>query len=426
MTTDIDCFAACVGIDWADQEHAVCLQAESGPAESATLPQTAEALGDWAAGLRRRFGGRPVAVCLELRKGALVYALMKYEFLVLFPINPAQLAYYRKSLGPSGAKDDPSDAALLLDFFQKHFDKLQAWKPDDQATRLLGQLVEDRRTAVNLRTQLVNSLKARLKQYFPQALDLVEILHSRLACKFLLKWPSLAELQRAKPSKVRAFYQAHRCRRKDVIEARLELIRQAQPLCTDAAVVESGCRWACSLAQQLLQLQQAIAEYDERLAELVAQHPDQAIFSSLPGAGSALIPRLIAAFGRDRGRFQSAQQVQNFSGIAPVTKQSGRSKTVHRRWQCPKFLRQTFHEFAGCSIPQSVWAKAYYDLQRTRGKRHHAAVRTLAYKWIRVLFRCWQNHVPYDEARYLTTLRKRHPALLAHVRPIATNPSPSV
>ncbi|OHB80369.1 MAG: hypothetical protein A2V98_04765 [Planctomycetes bacterium RBG_16_64_12] len=95
-----------------------------------------------------------------------------------------------------------------------------------------------------------------------------------------------------------------------------------------------------------------------------------------------------------------AEEMQNFSGIAPVTKRSGKQTRAQRRWACPKFLLQTFHEFAGCSLKKSVWAKAYYDLQRSQGKGHHTAVRTRAFKWIRIIFRCWKNRTPYDESTY--------------------------
>ena len=107
--------------------------------------------------------------------------------------------------------------------------------------------------------------------------------------------------------------------------------------------------------------------------------------------------------------------MQNLSGIAPVTKRSGKQCVVQRRWACPKFLRQTFHEFAQHSIGQATWARAYYQLQRARGKGHHAAVRALAYKWIRVLFACWKTRTPYDESRYLEQLRRQQSPLLAYL-----------
>ena len=120
-----------------------------------------------------------------------------------------------------------------------------------------------------------------------------------------------------------------------------------------------------------------------------------------------MAPRLLAALGSQRDRYASAEEVQKYSGIALVTERSGKKKWVHFRWACPKFLRQSFHEWAGHSIAQSVWARAYYQQQRQRGKDHHAVVRALAFKWIRIVFRCWQDRVAYDETRYLRTLATR-------------------
>jgi transposase len=143
--------------------------------------------------------------------------------------------------------------------------------------------------------------------------------------------------------------------------------------------------------------------------------PDYALFDSLPGAGEVMVPRLIAAFGTKRERFSSANQVQSFSGIAPVKEASGRSEWIHMRWACPKFLRQTFHEWAGHSIPHSEWARAYYYQQLAKGNGHHAAVRSLAAKWIRIVYRCWVNRTPYDEQIYLKSLRLHGSPLAAMI-----------
>ena len=138
---------------------------------------------------------------------------------------------------------------------------------------------------------------------------------------------------------------------------------------------------------------------------------DSLLFAGLPGAGPVCRPRLIAAFGSRRERYHSAAELQSYSGIAPVTEQSGHTQWIHFRRACPKFLRQTFHEFAGHSVRRSAWARAYYDLQIHKNKGHHAAVRALAAKWIRILFRCWKDRTPYDEQTYLLSLAKHHSPL---------------
>lgn len=143
-------FAAFVGLDWADEQHAVCLQASGQTRiESSTLKQTAEALAEWVSGLLARFEGRKVAVALEQSKGALIYHLMSYDFLVLYPVNPLTLKQYRKAFRTSGAKDDPDDGRSLMEIVKLHRDRLRAWAPDDLQTRTLSMLVESRRKTVN-------------------------------------------------------------------------------------------------------------------------------------------------------------------------------------------------------------------------------------------------------------------------------------
>ena len=419
-------FAALIGIDWGDRKHATCLL-PVGPdrLEHATLEQTPEALAEWVRKLRQRFGGRAVAVCLEQSRGALIHALMKYDFLVLFPIPPARLARYREAITSSGAKDDPSDAALALDYLRRHRERLRPWRPDDALTRQIALLSEARRRAVNLRTRLSNALKAQLKEYFPQAIGwLNDTVHTRLAADFLIKWPTLQTLQRAKPQTIRKFFYAHNYRRPDRLEDILVRIAAAQPLTNDVAIVEAATLTVRMLAGQLRPLAASLEQFDKKLAELFARHPDAAVFDSLPGAGAALAPRLLSAFGGDRERFESARQMQTYSGVAPVTIRSGRRCSVRRRWACPKFLRQTFHEFAGQSIIWSAWAKAYYQLQKAAGKPHHTAVRSLAFKWIRIIFRCWRDRIPYDESAYLQALRRRDSPLLQYLPEPAANDPP--
>ena len=192
-----DC-AAFVGIDWADQEHAVCLiDSEMQTPELSVLAQAPEAIDEWVAGIQRRYPGQKVAVCLEQKKGALVYALMKFDCLVLVPINPKQLSRFRDAMGPSGAKDDPRDASLLAELLMKHSEHLRAWLPDDVDTRRIRLLGEDRRNLVDARTALTNRLKSLLKQYFPLALLVSGTrIYGELACQLLMRYPAWTNCKR--------------------------------------------------------------------------------------------------------------------------------------------------------------------------------------------------------------------------------------
>jgi transposase len=195
-----------------------------------------------------------------------------------------------------------------------------------------------------------------------------------------------------------------------VIENRIEQIRQAQPLTADEAVMAVSVLTVQATVEVLRSIIAAVESFDRKLKDAFERHPDHSLYESFPGAGAVLAPRLLAAMGTDRNRFETAVEIQQYSGIAPVTRRSGKTCYVHRRYACPRFLLQTFHEWAGQTICRSVWARAYYDHQRALGKWHHAAVRALAYKWIRIVHRCWRDSVPYDEQVYLASLRRRKPA----------------
>ena len=400
-------WAAFVAIDWADQKHFWRLAlADGGEQECGQIEGTPEAVDTWAAELERRFGGRPIAVCLEQCKGALVYMLAKYAHLVLFPVHPKTAAQYRETFCPSGAKSDAGDTASLLDLLVRHRERLRPLEPDTESTRLLRMLVEGRRLLVDEKTRQKNRLTASLKMYFPQILQWFDQVDSPLVGALLQRWPSLAELQRSHPGTLKKFFQQHNCRSEARIQERIAAIYQALPATTDEAIVTGESVRTRALVALIAVLRCQIAEYDRQIAEQVAIHPDRELFASLPGAGEVLVPRLIAAFGTRRERFDSASEMQCLSGIAPVTEKSGNSEWVHFRRACPQFLRQTFQEFAAHSIGRCEWAAAYYQAQRDNHKPHHVAVRSLAYKWIRIIFRCWKDGTPYDEQMYLRALKR--------------------
>ncbi len=401
-------FAAFVGLDWADREHAWALQAAgSEKRERGKLAQTPEAIEEWAAALAARFEGRRIAVALEQARGALIYALAKYEQLVLFPIHPSTSCKYRAAMFPSGAKDDPKDAELILDLLLWHREHLRPLRPDTPQTRQLQILVERRRQLVGNKTAFTNRITGQLKQYFPQLLGWFDELDSPLVAAFLERWPTLPSLQAAQPAEILQFLHRHNCRSASRNAQHLEQIRQARPLTVDPAIVEPAVLVMETLLRVVQVLRAGIAKLDQAIERLCAEHPDYTIFHSFPGAGDALAPRLLAAFGSQHDRFSNAGDMQTYSGIAPVISRSGNSRWVHFRWACPKFLRQSFHEYAASSIQFCDWARAFYDKQRANGKGHHAAVRSLAFKWIRILYRCWLDHTPYSEQHHQAALAAR-------------------
>jgi len=417
-------FVALAAIDWGDEKHRWAAQTADSPRiERGEMEQSPEAIEEWVAQLRTRYGEGPLAIALEQSRGALVGLLRKYAHLHLYPIHSGSAANFRAALYPSGNKNDPLDADLLLELLVHHRARLRRLSPDSEATRRLQQLVEGRRKLVNEKTRQSNRLTAQLKIYFPQALTWFEKADAPILGALLARWPTLEALQKARPNTLRTFLREHHCRRPEWIEQFPQEVAQAVPALRDPAVQEPAVATVQVLLQLLDTLRQGIADFDQRIEAAAQEHPDFFIFDSLPGAGAVMAPRVLAAFGSQRERYGTAVEMQQYSGIAPVTESSGKSRWVHFRWACPKFLRQSFQEWAGHSLGESVWARAYYEQQRARGSGHQAAVRALAFKWIRIVFRCWKDRVPYDESRYLEALRKRGSPLIRAIDAAASTAS---
>jgi len=404
-----------IGLDRSDQQADLRLiDPRTGEHRSAVIDTAPEALWEWLLELRQQHPEARVGLCLEQPAVHLIAFLEAYAWITLHPINPITLQKYREAFVTSRAKDDAKDAEYLAGLLLTHHAQLQPWAPEDSATRAVQQRVFHRRAVVDERTALSNRLIALLKQYYPQALILCGAdLWRSLATRFLLKWPSLQAVQKARPATLKEFYYLNGSRSAKLLEQRLALVEKAVPVTDEPAIIASFVLRVQLICRQLQLVQQSVAAFDRQIAQAYTAHPDRAIFASLPGAGPVLGPRLLASLGAQRERFGSAASLQHYTGIAPVTKKSGGSCHIHRRYLCPKFHRQSFHEYAKESILWSRWAAAYYWQQRRKGCPHHTAVRALAFKWQRVIWRCWQDRTPYREQIYEAALRKRGSRLVA-------------
>lgn len=418
-------FVAFIGLDWGDRSHALALfDPATTQTESDTLTHSAENLHQWLDQLEQRFGARPVALAIEGTRGAIFPVLLERPWLHVFAVHPATSARYRSAFTPSGAKDDLPDAQVLLELLQKHRDKLTPLELSDGATRQLAGLCEARRDLVDLRTQLHNQLTSLLKKYYPQALELIgDNLASPLALDFLKRWPDLLSLKNARPATIKSFYYTHNVRRPETVQARLDLIARARALTTDEAIVNVAIRQLRVSVEQLRVIQKHVGEFDTAIASQFKAHPDAALFRDLPGAGAVMAPRLLVAFGAERDRYPTPSSLQKYSAVAPVREKSGGALWTHWRWHAPTFLRQSFVEWAGQTVVYCPWAKAYYQRMKAKGKRHWAILRALAFKWIRILWKCWQDRTPYNEAHYLDQLRRRRSPLASSIPSIHTTKS---
>jgi transposase len=330
-------FTAFVGIDWVDKKHDICIQAADSPKrEFSVIPHQVESINDWAQSLIQRFGS-PIAVAVELSKGPIVYALQKFDSFVIYPINPSILAKYREAFTPSRAKDDPTDAEFAIDLLLRHPERLKPLQPQSLEMRTLSSLVEQRRSLVNDKIRLTNRLRSALKHYYPQVLDWFDHIDTPLFCAFIRQWPTLAQVKRARKNILATFFHHHNMRFPQVLEDRLVAIKTAMPLTLDEAIIIPYRLQAQVLIEQLSVTLEGIKQFDQTIEKIACQHPDYALFSALPGAGSSLAPRLLVAFGEQRDRYPSAADLQKYAGVAPVTERSGKKHWVHWRWECPTF-----------------------------------------------------------------------------------------
>ena len=406
-----------VGIDWADQVHAFHLIGPDGTVVSGNLDQSPEAIELWLVGLQKKYPEARLDVCLETSRGALINALLQYPMVTVYPVNPDALANYRKAFNHGGGKSDPVDAKLILQYLQHYRDQLRPLQIDQPLTRELASLCIDRRRLVQQRVKLSNELKSLLKIYFPAILLLKPAkMYAAFIVALLLKFATLKEVQTAGPTKLRNCFFGIGIKAK--AEARIETLMNAKPLTTDEVILRTSGRRAQAICGQLQSINKSVKAYDQEIETLVKTHADYQTFASLPAGSSNTRARLIVALGDDRERYGNAEGLQCASGIAPLTTQSGKLRYVSGRWACSKFLRQTFHEYAGLSIAKCRWAKAFYDSQLKKGKSSATAKRALAYKWIRIIYRLWQTGDVYDDARY-------EARLLASGSPLATLPVPA-
>lgn len=398
-----------VGIDWADAKHDVTI-IDGRKTQSVRIDADPHAIADFIARLKAQANGRKIAVCLEKARVRIIYHLIHHHEFVLYPVDPKQAARYRDSFVSSRAKDDRGDSALLARLLQERIDDLKPLQPDDPLTRRIALLCENRRELVNQKTSLIQRLTALLKLYHPLALMLPGKLDSALGREFTRRYADPRKAKKAHPLMLTKLFRRHGFKDEARLAELIKLVRNTPLVTTDAALIEPSLIVVKAIVGQLQSLEQAIETCEQEIATAMNQHPDAELFQALPGAGTALAPRLLMLYGSNRDRYANAEAVASYAGVAPVTTQSGKKRLVTRRRACPKFLLQTLHEFARGASLYCPWSRAYYQWQRDKGVGHHAALRKLATRWNRILFRVWKTRTPYDPDRYLNLMKaKKHP-----------------
>lgn len=401
-----------IGIDWADQAHDCYIIDAHGNGQHQKFKQTPEAIEQWVGEMRQLAGGRPIAIMLEQSRGPLIYGLMFRPDVILYPVDPKQFARYRESYPGGNSKSDPSDARYLARMLRERITTLRPWIADDEATRRLAHLSEQRRSIVNNQVALRQQLIAHLKAYFPLLLELFgDRGRFPVLLAMLSRWSDPRKFRRADRQAVDRVLRENGIKKQERRDELIARIRGAKLLISDAAIIEPLSLVCGLLGKQIDASRKTVAAFDQEIETALKKHPDGELFLSLRGAGVTLAARLLCAFGSQKDRWNNADEIASLSGIAPVTRQSGKSRVVHQRWACPTYLKQTFHEFADSARKWCPWSKARYLQLRDRGMKHNAAVRKIARSWIRILYRVWHTSQPFDCQCYLAGLLRRNPEL---------------
>lgn len=395
-----------IGVDWAEAEHAIWVGDAQGTRVLArAVPHTAEGLAEWGRWLgEQRAAGVELWAAIERPDGRVVDFLLD-QGVVVCPVNPKALDRARDRFRMSQAKSDPGDARVLADLLRTDSARFPALQPSSAAAQELKLLTRDYARLVRQQTRLLNQLTATLKEYYPRALQLCEDLTTQRARAFLRAYPTPEALAGLTAQQWQRFARAQRWSADQA--AALWPVLRAPQLPVPAHVVRAKSRLVQALVAQLEATVQAVAAYREAVTRFFATLPAAEWATTLPAGHGTTVPSIWAELGDAPGRWASWQHLQGQAGSVPVTVRSGQYRGVRFRFACNTHLRTAVHQLALCSLQHSEWARAYYDRQRARGHRHHAALRALGAKWLKIIFAMWSRHVPYREEHHLATMARQ-------------------
>jgi transposase len=389
-----------VGVDWAAATHAVCvLDSEGRKVAAFTVEHCAAGLADLTRRLARYGVADTMPVAIERPDGRLVDVLLEAGHPVV-PVNPNAIKTWRESETGSGAKSDTGDAYVIADYLRCRHHRLTLAVPYSAETKALRTVVRTRDDLVDMRVAATNQLGALLDAHWPGAKAIFADVESPIALEFLTRYPTAAAAQHLGVKRLAAFCAKHGyCGRRSP-EALLARLRAAPAGTLDATLCEAIRDAVTALVTVLKALGTALKDLGRSVTATLGEHPDSAIFTSLPRSGQINAAQVLAEWGDARQAYDGPDSVAALAGATPVTNQSGKHRAVHFRWACNKRFRAAVTTFADNSRHASPWAAKVYTDARARGLDHPHAVRVLARAWIRVIWRCWIDRVPYDPDRH--------------------------
>jgi transposase len=397
-----------VGIDWAAEIHAVCVMNAAGKTVT-QFPVKHSA--DGIALLIRRLAklGEPgdIPIGIERPNGRLVDLLLEAGHPVV-PVSPNAIKTWREGEVLSGAKSDAADAAVIAEYLRLRQHRLRTAAPYSGQTKAVRTVVRTRDDLVEMRVAAVNQLAALLDAYWPGAKTIFADLESRIALEFLTRYPTPAAAAHLGEKRLAAFCASRGYSGKRPATVLLQRLRSAPAGTTDPALTTALRDAVLALVVVVKAVNAAIKNLDRSVAARLGEHPDRAIFTSLPRSGRINAAQMLAEWGDCRQAYKDPDSVAALAGCTPVTKASGKHTAVHFRWACNKRFRKAITTFADNSRHASPWAATIYNQARTAGKDHPHAIRILARAWIRIIWRCWHDGAPYDPTNHgaATTLNQ--------------------
>ncbi|MGW4799274.1 IS110 family transposase [Nonomuraea sp. NPDC004297] len=390
-----------VGDDWAEDHHDVEVQDEQGRAvKRARLPEGAAGVARFhelvASFLPEDAGPAEVLVCIETDRGPWVRALVAAGYRV-FGVNPEQAARHREVMGNSGAKSDKADAHALADMVRTRRHQLREVAGDSDEAEAVKVVARAHQTMIWERTRHMLRLRSALRDYFPAALAACKPLGltSTAVLVLLAKAPTPRAAARLTVAQITAALKGHRDKPAKAAAIQAEL--RAEQLGQSDLVASAYAATVSATVAVLQTLNTQINALERQVEAYFGRHPDAEILLSQPGIGAILGARVLAEFGDAKDRYASAKARKNYAGTSPITRQSGKSKTVHARFIHNDRLIDALHMQAGAAILHDAAVRAYYDQLKARDVSHNAALRQVGNRLVGILHGCLKTHTTYNQ-----------------------------
>lgn len=393
------------GLDWAQDDHVVCILSPDGDVlQRFTVKHDALGLKHLVRDLLR---AGVVEVGIERPDGPVVDVLLQAGLQVLV-IPPGQVKNLRSRYGSTGNKDDRFDAYVLADVVRTDRKRLRRLERDTATTTALRTTVRARRDLVTHRVAVANQLRAHLQLVFPAAATLFATIDAGISLQFLTRFPTQTAADWLTPTRLATWLKSVKyCGRTDPALMHAKILNAPRGITTPQADIHAIT--TAAYVAVLRTLKEQIRQLADSISDQLDVHPDAEIFTSLPRSGTIRAARLLAEIGDARGRFPTPDSLACLAGVAPSTRQSGKTKIVTFRWGADRQLRDALCDFAGDSRHTNPWAADLYNKARQRGHDHQHAVRILGRAWAHIIWKCWQTNTPYNPANHKALQRLLNP-----------------